>query len=360
MIILHIASIANNTLTGVNAAVPQHVLSQGQFADVGFMNVRNIAIDALNNLPPDRKLQYSYPFVLHNLPKPFNKPDLVVFHECYRIEYLQISNCLLRYKIPYVIIPHGELSKMAQRRKHLKKAIANLLLFNRFINRAIAIQCLSDNESWMTHFGKKKFVGTNGVMIPEIIKKEYRSDGIRMVFIGRLDKYVKGLDLLIDAVSRLKIDMLKEHAYIDIYGPDQNGWYTQVEQLIYEAGVSELINLHHEIIGQQKEEVLLDSDVFIQTSRHEGMPLSILEAMSYGIPCLVTEGTNLGDYIVSKSAGWKANNNAESISETILAAIRDKHNYPEYGHNGREAVCKDYSWDIVSHMTIKEYEALIM
>lgn len=43
--------------------------------------------------------------------------------------------------------------------------------------------------------------------------------------------------------------------------------------------------------------VLLQTDLFIQTSRHEGMPMGLLEALSIGVPCLVTVGTSLGHII---------------------------------------------------------------
>ena len=50
-------------------------------------------------------------------------------------------------------------------------------------------------------------------------------------------------------------------------------------------------------LGKSKEQVLLDADVFIQTSRTEGLPTAVLEAMSYKIPVLITKGTGLYDDI---------------------------------------------------------------
>ena len=60
-------------------------------------------------------------FEISNLNKPFDKPDIVIFQECYQKEYLRISKLLEKREIPYVIIPHGELSFEAQQKKHLKK-----------------------------------------------------------------------------------------------------------------------------------------------------------------------------------------------------------------------------------------------
>ena len=77
--------------------------------------------------------------------------------------------------------------------------------------------------------------------------------------------------------------------------------------------MEDLVELHEAIDGSEKEAELLSADVFIQTSRSEGMSMGILEALSYGVPCLVTRGTNLGEIIEQYDAGWVAETNAEYV-----------------------------------------------
>ena len=54
---------------------------------------------------------------ISELPEPFNNPDLVVFEEVYKLEYIKLYNECLRKKIPYVVIPHGCLVEIEQRNK---------------------------------------------------------------------------------------------------------------------------------------------------------------------------------------------------------------------------------------------------
>ena len=354
MVILHFASIANSKTSGVSIAVLQHIAAQGQYAKTALINTNGIQIpEAQTQLP------YNQPFDVRALPEPFDRPDLAIFQECYRPVYLAIARNLRKNGIPYIIVPHGELGREAQKKKHLKKLAANILLFNRFADHSAAIQCLSTREFEETAFGKNKIIGTNGVVIPKEKKIEFSPDGVKIVYIGRLDAYHKGLDLLLEAVRLSKSFLLENNCKIELYGPDHAGRFDHVQSLIQENEVQDLVSLNHEIIGTEKTKKLLEADIFIQTSRFEGMPLGILEAMSYGLPCLVTEGTAVGEFISEVHAGWVAKTNAPDIALRLTEAVGDRSKWVQYGENGRRAVQESYSWDKVAADAVRSYKSIL-
>ena len=355
MVILHFACIDNSKTSGVSIAVLQHVTAQGRYAETALINTNGIQIpEAKTQLP------FSKPFDVRALPEPFDRPDLAVFQECYRPVYLAIAKNLRKNGIPYVIIPHGELGRAAQKKKHLKKKAANILLFNRFTEHSAAIQCLSKREYEETTFGKNRFIGTNGVEIPKDKKEAFSSIGVKIVYIGRLDAYHKGLDLLLEAVRLSKPFLIKHKCQIELFGPDHAGRFDHVQSLIQENGVQDLVSLKHEIVGTDKLGKLLEADIFIQTSRFEGMPLGILEAMSYGLPCLVTEGTAMGELVSEVKAGWVAQTNAHDIAERLLEAVSDRPKWAQYGENGREAVRERFSWEKVAADAIGNYKSILL
>ena len=181
-------------------------------------------------------------------------------------------------------------------------------------------ECLSQREYDVTNFGRKKIIATNGVSIPELRKTSFRKTGLKLIFIGRLDAYHKGLDILLEAVRNIKDKMKETGATLDIYGPDYAGRYAHIESLIAENNVGDVVTLHPAVSGKEKEQILLDSDVFVQTSRFEGMPLGILEALSYGLPCLVSEGNGF----FSQLCAYDKNNNRifkYSFSEYYINAV---------------------------------------
>ncbi len=353
MVILHIAHITDNAYNGVCVVVPQHVEMQGAYAQTALLNVNNQPIKGV-----EKQLAYEEDFDVTKLPVPFNVPDLVIFHEAYRADYLRIAKNLRKHKIPYIILPHGELNKEAQKKKWLKKKIANLLLFNGFIGKAAAIQCLSQRELESTRFGKKKFIGTNGIFIPEKQKDSFREEKRRIVYIGRLDAYHKGLDLLVEGVKLAKNALIERGATVDIYGPDLNGRLAHLEGLIEENGVGDIVTLHPPVSGKEKEDILLNSDIFIQTSRFEGMPMGILEAMSYGLPCLITEGTTLGETVANGDAGWVAKTTAEDIASKLTEAIQAT-DAPQKAANARALAESKFSWTAIAKETVEKYGALL-
>ena len=178
MVILHIAALTENKYNGVCVVVPKHVIEQGRDNSVALLNIKNVWINELF----EQQLSKKKTIDIAKLKSPFNAPDIVVFHEPYEVKFLKIAKQLNRLKIPYIIVPHCELTKEAQKKKWLKKKAANLLLFNKFINGAFAIQCLSQKELETTNFGKNKFIGTNGVDMPKIRKNDFNENKINFTY----------------------------------------------------------------------------------------------------------------------------------------------------------------------------------
>lgn len=352
MNILYISFLNGDSWAGPTYSVPKQIEAQAQYDNVFWYNIRETKIKEWRSESYYHDLN-DYPNVsIHNLPSPFNSPDIVVVEQFYGFAGKGIIKELERGKIPYVIIPRGELTYSAQKRKHWKKVFANILLFYKFSRSAAAIQYLTEQEKTDSgsKWNKNSIVIPNGITAPHKTKKEYCNSGIRCVVIGRIEPYHKGLDMLIEACGMIADALRKSSCTVDIFGPDYDGRAEELKKQIRFLGLEDVIQCHEGLYGEDKERELLNSDVFLLTSRFEGHPMALIEALSYGLPCVVTRGSNMKAEVETYHAGWTAENNVDSIKDALLNMIENKSTVSAKGKNAK-ILSERYRWEKIAQIS---------
>ncbi len=356
MNLLHVCAITNNKTSGISNVVPEHFINQQNLANVAILNCNNEYITRLEN----QKNVYYYKDYnnISILPKPFNKPDIVIFHGIYIFKYIGLYKYCKKNNIPYVIIPHGSLTEDAQKIKPLKKLFGNIFFFNKFIMNCESIQYLSENEEKMSsNYKHNSFVLGNGMIEPNFEKESFSKKGLKLVYVGRYAIYHKGLDILIKGCLLSKDIMKKNNIKICLYGSGNDG-IDKVKNLVLKNGVNDIISVNGPIFDDNKTKTILENDFFVQLSRLEGQPLGIMEAMFLGMPIICSEGTTFGDIVRKSECGYVCST-PEEFAKLIVNISMNEKVLKEMSKSSKYNAKKMFSWEIVAHDTIKKYKEII-
>lgn len=329
MVLLYISCVHGHSDAGPNFSIPASIKAQSKFDQVFWINTINVIREEWKELPFYHNLKEFGNLDLNILPAPFSSPDIVVFEELYSVKAVKFARGLRHRGIPYIIVPRGSMTKQAfNNHSKWKKILTHPFLFNPFINGASLIQYLSEEEWKNTRKFKElpHAIIPNGINSSPDCKIGFSKDSIKGVFIGRLDVYQKGLDILVHSISNLK-DLLREKCFtLSIYGTEKTG-VSELKATITNAGIDDLVMFKGPTYGEEKKKVLLDSDVFFLTSRSEGHPMGLIEALDYGLPAFVTTGTGQRKNIETAGAGWGCELDVREMSESLRKMVESKSEY---------------------------------
>ncbi len=165
-------------------------------------------------------------------------------------------------------------------------------------------------------FKNKIEIINNGVIITEENTNIFTNDQINITIVSRLVSH-KNIEKIIKAISDLNSPLINLNIIGD--GPELN----QLQKISLESNNKDNIIFHGKLNRDEINHIFLNSDIYIQASNYEGLPHSLLEAMSYGIPVLCTPVGECKEILGNEDRGYildlpvSKNNIKLKISEII-------------------------------------------
>lgn len=205
---------------------------------------------------------------------------------------------------------------------------------------------------YKTYGRETKFI-PNGVSRPEIkeadlIKTEFGLEKNQYIlYLGRLVPE-KGLKYLINAFREVKTD---KKLVIAGGASDTKGF---MQELIDMAQDDDRIIFTRFVQGQMLEELYSNAYIYTLPSDLEGMPLSLLEAMSYGNCCLVSDIAECADVVEDKAVVFQKSN-VKDLTQKLQELCDNEDIVAGYKNNAAEFICGKYNWDDVVERTLELY-----
>jgi glycosyltransferase involved in cell wall biosynthesis len=183
--------------------------------------------------------------------------------------------------------------------------------------------------------------------------KEFCFDKKQLLWIGRYAPG-KGVDYLIDAFSILKLKHPDATLTMVGKGPDKN----QIIQKIRDLNLEKNIVMKDFIPNSEIVSLYQNSTIFVLPSLEEGVPRTILEAMSCGVPVVCSKLPQLID-IVDGGGTLVPVKDPQALADTISEVLSDSSLAEKFRENGRRSVVENYSWKDTVEKTVELYKELI-
>lgn len=208
---------------------------------------------------------------------------------------------------------------------------------------------------FMDTYGRKTVFIPNGVnrpilRSPHLIREKYglEKDGY-ILFLGRLVPE-KGITYLIEAFRGVTTD---KKLVIAGGSSDTEAFMQELKEL---AEGDERIVFTGFVQGQMLEELYSNAYVYTLPSDLEGMPLSLLEAMSYGNCCLTSDIAECAEVVEDKAILFKKSD-VPDLQEKLQYACDNPDAVKKLKDGAAGYICQKYNWDDVVEQTLKLYQS---
>lgn len=209
-------------------------------------------------------------------------------------------------------------------------------------------------EYFRETYGRETIYIPNGVQqpqscSPQMIEKKY---GLKkdeyILFVARIVPE-KGIHYLIKAFYGVKTDKKLVIAGGSSHSPE---YRDKIREM---AARDQRIILTGFVQGRELAELYSNAGIFVLPSDIEGMAISLLEAMSYGNCCLVSDIEENMEVVGDKAEAFR-HGDVENLRRKIERLLENKDAREKYKAESSDYICTKYSWDEVVARTVELYK----
>jgi poly(glycerol-phosphate) alpha-glucosyltransferase len=296
-------------------------------------------------------------------------PDLIHSHGLWT--YLSAASLRTHrnHGVPMVVSPHGMLDPWALALSAAKKRLVARLFQDEQLRRATVVHALNSSESRAI-----RAYGLSGpiVVIPNGVEVDPPRPSVPapwanhiiagrskfLLFMARLHPK-KGLKELFAAWRDVQAQKGPARDWgLVIAGWDEAGIQADLRHFAEAEGIADSVCFCGPLLGAQKAAALAQSHGFVLPSFSEGLPMSVLEAWSYGLPAIITPACNLSEG-VDRGAALGCEPRPASIAAAILELTRlGDSERGKMGLAAQHLVCERFDWNTIAANLWRVYQSV--
>jgi glycosyltransferase involved in cell wall biosynthesis len=258
--------------------------------------------------------------------------ELALVHGLWQQQTLAVRAVAIRRGFPYAVCAHGGIAPWLNRRyplKRLKKQVYWSLAEHKTFRDAACVVYACEEErlrgrSTFWPYRASEVVAPFGLAGPSgdasgqrelFLSAHPEARGKKvLLFLGRLHP-VKGCDLLLDAFAAVRAQDPQLH--LVMAGPDEIGWRRSLSDLASSRGVGGCVTWTGLLTEDGKWGALHAADAFVLPSHSESFGMAAVEAMSCGVPVLVTREVGVWREVAKDRAGLVGADTAAGVATML-------------------------------------------
>ena len=232
--------------------------------------------------------------------------------------------------------------------------------------RAATLQTLSRahclivlGENWREFFAslgvprERIVVLPNPVVLPTSVPTRLGRSQVRLVYLGLFAR-IKGVFDLVDALTRLRPECLGRTQLV-LAG---NGDVTPVRELVERRGLARFVEVREWLGPAERDRLLASADAFVLPSYAEGLPMSLLEAMAWGLPVITTAVGSIPEHVRDGAQGLLVQpGDVSELAGAIERVVMDDGLRTRMGEQARRAV-EPLSVDLYARKVAAIYDSV--
>jgi glycosyltransferase involved in cell wall biosynthesis len=276
---------------------------------------------------------------------------------------------IARYQhLPYVLRPLGTLDPADLRKKQRLKQVYATLLERPNLAGAAAVHFTSTQEAKVSErFGvpTRDWVIPLGVSLPRSSDAQIReslgisSDRPLLLFMSRVDPK-KGLDLLIPTLGELVAEGIDFHFVLAGSNPQDPDYEAKIRAQIQASPLAGRTSIMGFVSGDRKTALLQAADLFVLPSYYENFGIAVAEAMSVGIPVVISDQVHICEEIRQAEAGWVTSCEVNALTNALRTALKDPVERQHRGEKARIHALSHYSWSAIAQQMLQAYHSVLV
>lgn len=281
--------------------------------------------------------------------------DFDVWHVHMARDFITLlaADMLRRAKQPFVLQCHG----MVDPTSRLLAAPLDWAFTRPILVSALAVLALTPRERIDLRQVAKKDIAVfdvvNGVPRSTKTPTPNRND-VEALFLARLHSRKRPLAFL-ESAQKLALESTRFR--FALVGPDE-GQGQSVQKMIGNSPSSSQMRWEGALSPEETLGRMKDANIFVLPSVDEPFPMSVLEALSLGIPVIITDSCGLAPFVAEARAGLVVDDTQESLTDAMRTLMTNEEQRLEFGHNGRRLIEQKFSMESVAVTLLHHYDRI--